>query len=252
MGSQRCRGTIPAFVPKPTKASRKIAVRAPGASTELETWRLEKYRSRETGRNAKNKESPLETSPHQVARNLREIESALRAVLGPLAAQPEHPSKRGHSGDEGHKAEIRDVLRGLGIAETDRVAEVWLKLPRANNEYGLHVRAHRDSLAPPQLVPDEFRTSWIEIEAILDVVLDKLESRYLEFHQTLDELLAKPSSTQADIDVLRNHVPNNLVTHGYFFQRRSELGWLEPLATAGFFKDPPKPIQEDRGINFAL
>src|SRR5207249_3549236 len=119
------------------------------------------------------------------------------------------------------------------------------------NEYGLHARAHRDSLAPPRPLDDDFRIFWSEMEAILDVILDKLESCYLEFHRVLDGLLVKPSPTDADIKVLRDHVPNNLVTYHYFFQKLSSPAWLEPLAAAGFFEDPPKPIQDEKGVGFA-
>ena len=196
-------------------------------------------------------EALLETSTHQVAHCLREIESALRDVLESFAARSDRVGKKGQSGDERHRAEIMAILTGLSIGETEPVAIAWLKLPGAKNEYGLHARAHRDSLAPPRPLDDEFRSFWTEIEGILDAVLDKLESRYLEYHRLLDSLLAKPRPTAADIDVLRNHVPNNLVAHFYFFQRLSSPAWLEPLAGADFFKHPPEPIREETGTSFS-
>src|SRR5215813_2411514 len=60
---------------------------------------------------------PFETTTHLVGHLLREIESALRAVLGTVADHTESPKKKG--GLENHKPGIQAILKGLGIAETD-------------------------------------------------------------------------------------------------------------------------------------
>ena len=85
------------------------------------------------------------STTHLVAHCLRELESALRDVLEPVVENeggPEDKSKP-QKGSGTHEAEIRAILRGLGIPETDPVAEAWLRLPGRDSTYNLAGRAHR-------------------------------------------------------------------------------------------------------------
>ncbi len=189
----------------------------------------------------------LESATHVIAHLLREIESGLRDVLEPVADRSARISQ-GASGDEEHRAEILAVLKGLGIPETDPVAMGWLRLPGRNNEYGLHARAHRDALARPRPLNDAFREFWEEMETVLDGVLEKFEEHYIAWHNLIDQLASKSSPDRRDVQVLRTHIPNNLVAFGYFFDQLTRPEWLEPLFAEGFFKTPPEPEHDaDRG-----
>ncbi len=186
----------------------------------------------------------LDATTHVVAHLLRDTESALRDVLESVIGRSARLSKGKVSGDENHKTEIQTVLKALEIPETDLVAQAWLRLVGKKNEYGLHARAHRDNLARPRSIGREFRQFWDEMQAILDVVLEKFESRYLAVHLVLDELLARDQPTQSDVDVLRKHVPNNLVVFGYFFDRAGPA-WLDPLKAKGFFRHSPEAERDE-------
>src|SRR5438132_9854900 len=156
---------------------------------------------------------PLEATTHLVGHLLREIESALRAVVRVVAEHTEQPRPRGEP--DKHKRDILAILKGLGIAETDAIAYAWLGIAGQENSYGLVARAHRDALNAPRPVNTSFRTCWDDMECILDVVLAKFETRFLHSLSLLDTLLSIPSPGLHDAEKLRNQVPNNLVTLGY-------------------------------------
>jgi hypothetical protein len=146
-----------------------------------------------------------------------------------------------------HRDEITAILQALNIPDTDDVAQSWLKLPGQNNEYGLHKRAHRNDLAPPRSVDQEFRQFWSEIQVILDTVLDRFETLYSEVYRLLDELLKKSTPTKDDLKKLRLNVPNSFVTLSYFFERLQSPRWLNKLQEEAFFKNPPEPEEASEG-----
>jgi hypothetical protein len=94
-------------------------------------------------------EPPFEATTHLIAHLLRETESALRDVLESFMERSERLDKKGKPARPTHEDEIRAVLKGLEIPETDAMAEAWLRLP-GKSGYGLHARAHRDDLARPR------------------------------------------------------------------------------------------------------
>lgn len=142
-----------------------------------------------------------------------------------------------NSNDEKHKTEIRAVLRTLEIPETDAVAEIWLKLP--GGEDGLHKHAHRKDLAPPRILDNDFEDFWKKMNELLDVVLDRFETRAAEIQAKLDQLLAKPTPEEKDICFLKLSTPNSAFALGYFFDRLESPDWLKLLYEADFFKNPP-------------
>jgi hypothetical protein len=189
-----------------------------------------------------------------VAHCLREIESALRDVLEPVVEDEGGPEGKGkpQAGSSTHEAEIRTILRGLGIPETDPVAEAWLRLPRWDSTYNLAGRAHRNSLDRPRPLDSEFRRLWEDIQNVLDTVLDRFEARYSDSHGLLDELLEKSTPAGGDLRRLKAHAPNNRVSYRYFFDRLESGDWLQPLRDEGFFRSPPEPEQdyEQGGFRF--
>lgn len=183
-------------------------------------------------------ESLVISTTHLVSHLLREIESSLKHVLKPFIKIDEKSAKKG----EGHLWEIREIMKGLDIPETDPIAQLWLALPNSN--YALHKRAHREDLAAPRALDDNYRRFWNEMESILDVVLEKFEGHYLESHRRLDELLTKEEPANEDAQWLRLNTPNNLVSLGYFFNKLTDPNWLRPLIAEGLFRHPPEPERE--------
>jgi len=181
---------------------------------------------------------PISSTSHLVGHLLREIESAMRAVMksATVDSQPDPPPS------SNHQSEIEQVLTALEISKDDPIAGAWLCLSEKANDYALHRLAHRDCLAAPRLINDEFREFWGEILTLLDFVLGRFESRYLAIMPTLDDLLDKQTPTRADAALLKNNVPNNLATIGYFFGKLENPAWLGPLRQEGFFTRPPEPI----------
>jgi hypothetical protein len=197
---------------------------------------------------------PVLSTTHLVAHCLREIESALRDVLEPVVENEDGPEDQSkpRTRSSTHEAEIRAILRGLGVPETDPVAEAWLKLPGRDSTYNLAGRAHRNSLDRPRPLDPEFRRLWDDIQNVLDTVLDRFEARYSDSHGLLDELLAKSIPARSDLRRLKDHAPNNSVSYRYFFDRLESVGWLQPLRDEGFFRSPPEPEQdyEQGGFRF--
>ena len=146
--------------------------------------------------------SPFETTTHLVGHLLREIESALRAVVSSAAEHTEPPSRRTRQGT--HRREIIAILKGLGIEETEPVAQAWLRIAMPENEEALHRRAHRDALSAPRPADAPFHAFWNEMEGILFVVLTQFEARFLKGFALLDTLIDHPSPGKAEVDRLRN------------------------------------------------
>jgi hypothetical protein len=180
--------------------------------------------------------TPLESTAHLVGHLCREIESSLRAVLTKLLEQNTDEKV---SGDEKHKNAILAALKMLGIPETSNTAETWLNLSGKNNKSGLHKRAHREDLAPPRIISEEFQDFWKQMYVLLDEVLDKFETHASKIRANLDNLLAKPIPTLKDISYLRNNIPNSSFALGYFFDQLQSPEWIELLYEENFFDNPP-------------
>lgn len=188
----------------------------------------------------------LATTSHLVSHSLREVESALRAVLETVSEREARLS--GKDSGDGHENGIRGILRGLQIPESDPIAVAWLGLAGKGNSYGLATRAHRYALGSSRPVDGDFLQFWNEMQGIFDVVLDKFETSYLAVYSFLDQLLEKAVPTQGDIDKLRNNVSNNLVAHSYFFERLMSPDWLDLLQKNGFFSHPPAAeVDKEKG-----
>src|SRR6266550_5514031 len=211
----------------------------------------------------------LASTTHIIAHLLREVESALRDVLESIV-EVSRPQPTGLSAITVHliswkarvqrvvtgwtkskqKTEIRAIARALGLTETDPVIKIWIKL--AGGDRSLHGRAHRSALSAPRPVDSEFRSFWDQAQTVLDVVLDRFQTRFAAFLSVLDQLVSKSAPTRADIKRLRGNLPNSPVALGYFFDRLPSDGWLEPLMRAGFFDHPQQPEEDPEGGGFRL
>jgi len=195
---------------------------------------------------------------HLVGHAIREIESALRALLVPLAAAT--PSRQNvrlrqvrkmllaagmdefgadaewwfrvaeKEGGETQNEQIDAVLAEIRIAETDPVAGTWRSLSGAS-------RAHRPGLRV-RPADREFERYWADIVGLFDALLDRLEHRYLDYYRMLDELLAIQFPTRDDVARLDERIPRNVATYKYFFQQLKWPAWFRPLRKKRFFAYP--------------
>ena len=216
----------------------------------------------------------FESQTHLVSHMIREIESALRDVLETLVertqslsetssasdAQPKPSTKIAdvcvtsngpfaqggmplvamREGTSQHRKEIRVILRELGISDDDPIAKAWYGLVGK-----LHGKAHRVALERLRPVDEAFIHLWSDIQTLLDVVLDSFDKKYAKVYDQLDLLLIHPMPTQDHLDQLKNNLPNNLATLGYFFNRLQSPQWLVPLRKNNFFKFPPAPVLDE-------
>lgn len=183
---------------------------------------------------------PRRSVAHLVAHLLREVESALRSVLEPVDAAA------GAKTDK-HRARIRSVLNTLGISRDDVVAEFWLALAGEDNERSLATRAHRAALDAPRPLDDEFLDFVDRVEQVLDAVLERFETNYVEVFERLDALLSVEAPAAAHAKDLRNKFPGSQAVLHYFFSHAS-AAWVRPLTEAGFFTSPPPAeLDEEAG-----
>jgi hypothetical protein len=221
--------------------------------------------------------SGFESTSHQVAHLVREVESSLRSVVG-ILAERRPAAALGVSSrsplrlvlrkladwlhrillrlDEAsadwqkdlerprHADEVREILRGLNLPETGVVGKAWL---RHTGRLGFHARAHRRHLSTPRPTDADFAQFWQDAQAILDAVLEQFEKRFVEVQDMIDVLLEKEHPTRGDVAVLRERIPNNLVGLGRFFGRLTHPGWLQPLKKARLLSDPPAAEHDETG-----
>jgi hypothetical protein len=148
-------------------------------------------------------------------------------------------------------AQAKAILRVLGFPDEGPELSVWRSLGRGDS--ALHKLAHRSALNPPRQFDAQVIGLVDSTARLFDTVLDRFEARYAEVYARLDDMLARDIPTKADIRLLKRTLPNTPTTHGYFFGRLTHIGWLDPLARAGFFRSPPRPERnpEHNTVQFA-
>jgi hypothetical protein len=102
----------------------------------------------------------------------------------------------------------------------------------ADSRFNLARRAHRDGLASPRGLDDEFRSFFDDFERLLDRVLEEFESRYVEVVRQLDALIVLEEPTVAHAHQVRQNLPQDPATQFRFF-RGIGPQWLQPLVSAG-------------------
>jgi hypothetical protein len=173
---------------------------------------------------------------HLVGHCIREIESAMRALLVPVAKGIDAPPNelvseiRGilasagidefapmaerwvgiavEKGAETQRAQIEAILREIGTPHDDPIATKWLNLSGAR-------QAHRDGLGV-RLADAAFETHWQETKALFGSVMESFEQRYLIFYDILDEIAAQPP-TAGNALRLKESIPRNVATYKHFF-----------------------------------
>lgn len=155
----------------------------------------------------------------------REIESAIREALGPVAPIDAVANKK-----RIHAAEIEAIIKELDLDTADPAIAWW-------NARALAGLAHRASLGPPRpFAPADWRT----FLTALELILGAFETRYLRMIATLDDLLAMtPAKAGKRTRKLLCSVPPtgqaNALKH--FFER-ADATWLRVLPDC-ILDDPP-------------
>jgi len=211
---------------------------------------------------------------HLVGHCLREVELALIGVLAKL--NNVHQQR-----DEGkaHRERIRAALKACEISEEDPLGRLWLGLASSGRGMNhraqvkgaletlgieddplgrlwldgleLHRYAHRrGQYRGPRPMTDEFREMFGRITRLFLRLLERLEENFLKVFRVLDGILAQDSPTAEDIKTLKEGVPQNPASLGYFFGRLSSPKWLGPLTEAGFFSALPEPVPEGDLLRF--
>jgi hypothetical protein len=219
----------------------------------------------------------LETSTHLVGHLLRDLESAVRLVLyTQLVSRPqmvtgkpsaaidlpaigdvgdrhastsagELPAGEEPEGDsENQPREVLAILAALEFPPDGAEVRQWLSLAGRRKETALHKIAHRDALNAPRPLNAEFVSNFKRVTQLLDQVLERFEARYANVYEALDELLAIPNPSAADLKRLQGKIPNTPRTLGYFFERLQHAGWLRPLKKKGFFQSAPLPESDEQ------
>lgn len=197
-------------------------------------------------------EEPMTAATHLVGHCIREIESALRAVLKPAVgahaatqekrSEQESARKKQGTKKDNHKREIRAILGGLGMSEDGLVAQAWDRYAEQ-----LHEWAHRHALNPPRPLDREFEDFFNGMERVLETVLARFETRFGSSFALIDELVANDHPQDTDADQLLQRIPNTLVTYNRFFEGIPDGRWLPPLRRKDFFLRPPEPEVDEDG-----
>lgn len=186
----------------------------------------------------------LETASHMSAHALREVESALRQILEPIADGVSAPKNRPRA----HANSIQKVCTALGVAADDQLRVEWARFAGDNNLDGFAGRAHRDDIRRARAIDVTSREWFGRVAAVFDAVLQLAEGKYALIFKALDELLAKPTPDPADLTRITRTVPNTALAHGYFFERLEHAGWLGPLLSTELLTSAaPLDRDEDAG-----
>jgi hypothetical protein len=228
----------------------------------------------------------LATRSHLIAHQLREIESALGAVLRSVsvAAGLSGPSARERFEEEvrtvltpltptedlqavvdglitcaepflrsdsasGHRDRIRAALHALRISESDPAGAAWLRFADPSM-VGLAARTHRNGLDEPRPVDAELESLWNEAMQLFDHVLERMAATFVPILERARVLARKPQPGKKDLKVLRQELPPDLVVRREFFAHASP-GWAQLLHRHGHFATVPQVEVLDDGSTLA-
>jgi hypothetical protein len=174
-----------------------------------------------------------------LSRLARELAGLIRALFLPPGRRSPHPvpAAATASAAAAHRLEVRAVLDSLGIAYDSDAGKTWLAYAARP-----HTWPPWQGPGPPRPVDQEFRRSFVNLLAMLDVVLERHEARYLASVDRLDALAraARPGDEHAS--ELRQEFPQDPVTMGRFFSQLTSPAWIRPLRKQEFFAAAPAPV----------
>jgi|CXWL01.1.fsa_nt_gi hypothetical protein len=180
-----------------------------------------------------NSDEPFDATINLVAHLLREIESMMSDVLQGSKESKQCETCGRPMSALSHREKIQIILDSLGFSESEKIRELWLSVP---GKRGLQSYAHRNALKAPRLVDESFLDFWERMQMIIYTVLESFEKQYIKVFRLLDELLEIDTPSKEDIKKLLNNVPNNYVSHSYFFRKLRSSKWLKALSQSGIFE----------------
>lgn len=192
----------------------------------------------------------LATASHLLFHLAREIDGHIRQVCETLVPDERQRRRRwmiwrkDDDADEGARSSVKRAARGLGFNESDELIADWYYL--VGKRFAKY--AHRGDLGGPRPIDDELVRTWEETQRVWSIVLDRFEGRIAAFYPTLDGLIDLDTPRRKDLRVLRQRVPNNDVTLGYFFDRLDKPGWLPQLRKSRMFAHPPPVVPDASGL----
>ena len=194
----------------------------------------------------------LATSSHLLFHLAREIDSHIRQVCGTLSKEETPPEEEvvqleeveNDDGSDGARKSVQRAAVALGFDPDGELMSKWRELVSKR----FYKYAHRGDLGGPRPIDADLLRFWDETQRLWSIVLDRLEGRIADFYPTLDGLIQKDRPRKQDLKVLRQEIPNNHVTLGYFFDRLDGPGWLSPLRRAGMFAHPPPVVPGEAGL----
>ncbi|XVU24209.1 hypothetical protein ACQPZJ_44425 [Actinoplanes sp. CA-054009] len=192
------------------------------------------------------------TTSHMVGHALREVDSAIRAVLEERAMTQVDQAdiKKANKAKNSGNLKISAICDDLQIPATYPLRAFWLD-QNPDVQIGLHRRAHRNGLDYPRPVDADFRAFFLQMEALFDLILDHFERRYRAVFDDLDMLLAEQHPTEGHAERLAQNFPANETARRHFFTQASAK-WLSVLRAKDFFRSPPPPITDPDGRVLAL
>lgn len=195
----------------------------------------------------------LETKTHLIGHLMREIFGWIVEIMVPMdySLTPEE-EKKSNENKDGYRRKIKYAAKSYGMDEKNKMVQFWLQ-KIAGSDRGLHSWAHREGMESVRPSNEEFSELWNGTELLLDFLLDKIESNYLGYTNQLDQVLSKKTIRNEDIKKIKQHIPLNQTTMGYFFDKLDHPECLDFLVDNDFFKYPTKPLEhENGGISYPL
>ena len=153
----------------------------------------------------------LQATTHLVAHSLRECDGAIRGVMFLMLDHEQRAAVAG-AGDMKHREQIEQICTLLSFSDDDEVRGEWWSWAQR-----LYELTHRHSLRAPRPVDDEFRSWWAQGQAVLHVIAHRFETVYGEALPRVAELAVKEVPVAADLDELRERIPNGGVVLDQFF-----------------------------------
>ncbi|WP_405417553.1 hypothetical protein [Streptomyces microflavus] len=178
---------------------------------------------------------PLRSTGMLVSHLFRELESALREVLLPDAIRNDPTA----GGGQRHLFAVKGVLDWLGIPTDSPAGVVWLAEATKLHSYAHRVRMEQTPMDAA------VRVRLAGLEDMLDVVLDRFETRYVTVLERLEALAAVSEPGKAHVKLLLNAFPQDYLTQERFFGFLKAPRWLPHLHEHGFFNTPPEPELDD-------
>ncbi len=161
------------------------------------------------------------------------IDPALAAFLGAVDAHLQWASTR-QPKDIAMRAKI-EALGDVSPAQVERAIRTWRRLEDYFTDVSHHKRTTKERFAQQQEALERFLLR-----------LHRPERRTFELLRAIDGLIAEGKAngvTTALVDrVAALLAQRHDVHYRHFFEHLQSPAWIQPLRSAGFFNDPPAPI----------